>query len=149
MLLQESHGQGVAQAIKVHGQGTVLWSLLDEAAMLRTLKVPTVYIPNTKVKLLSVNSLLDVYPEETVTLHPQGATMTGVTLTEEESTSQELQAISCPPHTPTSMEETTRCPAAWPTLFQTFITPISLNTAQKELLRWCTTDWVTWASRNS
>ena len=29
--------KGVAQAIKVHGQGTVLWSVLDEAGMLRTL----------------------------------------------------------------------------------------------------------------
>ena len=26
--------KGVAQAIKVHGQGTVPWSVLDEAAML-------------------------------------------------------------------------------------------------------------------
>ena len=26
--------KGVAQAIKVHGQGTVLWSVLDEAGML-------------------------------------------------------------------------------------------------------------------
>ena len=32
--------KGVAQAIKVHGQGTVLWSVLDEAGVLRTLKVP-------------------------------------------------------------------------------------------------------------
>ena len=30
--------KGVAQAIKIHGQGTVLWSVLDEAGMLRTLK---------------------------------------------------------------------------------------------------------------
>ena len=45
---------------------------------LRTLKVPTLYIPDAKVKLLSVNSLGDVYPEETVTFHPQGTTVTGV-----------------------------------------------------------------------
>ena len=70
--------KGVAQAIKVHGQGTVLWSVLGEAGMLRILKVPALYIPDAKVKLLSFNSLGDVYPEETVTFHPQGATMTGV-----------------------------------------------------------------------
>ena len=46
--------------------------------MLRTLRVPVLYIPDAKVKLLSVNSLGDVYPEETVTFHPQGATMAGV-----------------------------------------------------------------------
>ena len=71
--------KGVAQASKVHGQGTELWSVLDEAGMLRTsIKVPALYIPDDKVKLLSVNSLGDVYPEETVTFHPQGVTMSGV-----------------------------------------------------------------------
>ena len=30
--------KGVAQAIKVHVQGTVLWGVLDEPGMLRTLK---------------------------------------------------------------------------------------------------------------
>ena len=48
----------VAQAIKVHGQGTVLWSVLDEAGMLRTLKVPALYNPDAKVKWLSVNRLM-------------------------------------------------------------------------------------------
>ena len=36
----------VAQAIKVHGQGTGLWSVLDEAGMLQTSKGPTLYIPD-------------------------------------------------------------------------------------------------------
>ena len=70
--------KGVAQAIKVHGQGTLLWSVLDEACMRRTLKVSALYIPDAKVKLLSVNSIGDVYPEEAVTFHPQGATVSGV-----------------------------------------------------------------------
>ena len=52
--------KGVAQAIKVHGQGTVLWSVLDEAGMLRTFKIPALYIPDAKVKVLSVKSLGDV-----------------------------------------------------------------------------------------
>ena len=56
----------------------MLWSVLDEAGLLGPLKVSVLYIPDAKVKLLSVNSLGDVYPEETVTFHPQGATMTGV-----------------------------------------------------------------------
>ena len=57
----------------------MLWSVLHEAGMLRTSKVPVLYIPDAKVKLLSVNSLGDVYPEETVTFHQGEATMTGVT----------------------------------------------------------------------
>ena len=69
--------KGVVQAIKVHGQGTVLWSVLDEADILRTSKVPALYIPDAKVKLL-INSLGDVFPEETATFHPEGATMTRV-----------------------------------------------------------------------
>ena len=56
----------------------MLWSVLNEAGILRTLNVPALYIPDAKVKVLSVNSLGDVYPEETVTFHPQGTTMTGV-----------------------------------------------------------------------
>ena len=36
--------KGVAQAIKVHVQGTVLWNVLYKAGMLRTLKVPALYI---------------------------------------------------------------------------------------------------------
>ena len=46
--------------------------------MLRTSKVPALYIPDAKVKLLSVNSPGDVYPEETVSFHPQEVTMSGV-----------------------------------------------------------------------
>ena len=49
--------KGVAQEIKVDGQGTVLCSVLDEAGMLRTLKVPASYLLDAKVELLSVNSL--------------------------------------------------------------------------------------------
>ena len=52
--------KGVAQAVKVHRQGTVLWCVLDEAGMLQTLKVPALYIPDGKVMLLSVNCLGDV-----------------------------------------------------------------------------------------
>ena len=56
----------------------MLLSVLDEEGMLRTSEVPALYVLDAKVKLLSVNSLGDVYPEETVTFHPQGATMSGV-----------------------------------------------------------------------
>ena len=70
--------KGVTQAIKVHGQCTVLWSVLDEAGMLRLLKVPALYIPDAKVKLLCVNSLGVVCSEESATFHPQGAAMSGV-----------------------------------------------------------------------
>ena len=44
--------KGVVQAIRAHGQGMVLWSVLDEAGMLQTLSIPVLYIPDAKVKLL-------------------------------------------------------------------------------------------------
>ena len=52
MPLQASQVKGVAQAIKVHGQGTVLWSVLDEAGMLRILKFQlcTSQMPRSIVK---------------------------------------------------------------------------------------------------
>ena len=66
--------------------------MLDEAGMLQTLANPALYIPDAKVNLLSVNSLGDVYPKETVNFHPQEATMSGVPgdPIEGESTLQEI-----------------------------------------------------------
>ena len=64
------------------------------------------YLPDAKVKLLSVNSLGDVYPEETVTFHPQGATMSGVlvTPTKGELISQETLQTTFQLHTPTNFQ---------------------------------------------
>ena len=138
--------KGVAQAIKAHGQGTVLWSVLDEAGMLRTLKVPALYIPDAKVKVLSVNSSGDVYPEETVTFHPQGATCL-VTPPEGELTSQETLQTTFQLHTPMSIKGLTKHPVTWPALSQSFITPISTSVQPKRNFYNGTTDWATWASR--
>ena len=103
--------KGVVQAIKVHGQGTVLWSVLDEAGILRTSKVPALYIADAKVKLLSVNSLGDVFPEETVTFHPEGATIQECqeTPAEDKSTLQGIQATTSQVQTPMSINENLPC----------------------------------------
>ena len=108
MPLQASQGQGSCTS----NQGR--WT-----RHICCLKVPALYIPNAKVKMISVNSLGNIYPEEIVTFHPRGATMTGVPgdPTEDESTLQEIQAIIFQPHTPMSMEGSTRHPISWPTLF--------------------------------
>ena len=78
MFLQASQGQGFCTSNQGPWTRQVLWSVLDEAGMLRTLKVPALYILDAKIKLLSVNSLRDVFPEETVTFYPQQAIMSGV-----------------------------------------------------------------------
>ena len=144
-----SQGQGVAQAIKVQEQGTVLWSVLNEPGILRTVKIPALYIPDAKVNLLSINSLGDFYPEQTVTFHPQGATMTGVPGDPKRRRINIIEAIRCQSHTPMSMEEPTRHPITWPTLCQPFITPISTSVQPKRNFYDDTTDWATWASRKS
>ena len=150
MSLQASKVKGVAQAIKVHGQGTVLWSVLDEAGILRTLKVPALCIPDAKVMLLSVNSLGDVYPEETVTFHPQGATMTGVPgdpnrrqINIARNTSNNLQTsytyeyqgtYQASPHLANSVSIIHH-------------SNLNLSPAQRNFYNG-TTDWATWASRS-
>ena len=63
--------KGVAQAIKVHGQGKVLWSVLDEAGMLQTLNVPVFYIPDAKVKLLTPLSGMSVWKTEITAISRQ------------------------------------------------------------------------------
>ena len=137
--------KGVTQAIKVHGKGTVLWSVLDEAGMLRTLKVPALYIPD----VVSMNSLGDVYPEETVTFHPQEATMTGVPgdHNQRQINITRNPSNNLPTSYPTSIKEATRHPITWPTLSQPFITPISTSVQPKRNSYDGTTDWATWASR--
>ena len=94
--------------------------MLDEAGMPRTVKVPALYIQDDKVKLLlSVNSLGDVYPEETVTFHPQGATMSGVPgyPNQGKFTSQDLYKQPSTSYT-YEYQGPTKHPITWPTLSQ-------------------------------
>ena len=45
--------QGIARGLAVKGVGHVAWSFVDNTGMLRTLKIPALYVPEAKARLLS------------------------------------------------------------------------------------------------
>ena len=63
----------------VHGDGEVLWSIVDSTGMLRHLKVKAYYVPTSRVSLLGINALLKHYPDETTTQNYDSLVLSGVT----------------------------------------------------------------------
>lgn len=57
---------GIQGQSEVTGVGKVAWSFTDHDGMLRTLLIPALLVPTSKVRLLSINSLLNTYPDETI-----------------------------------------------------------------------------------
>jgi hypothetical protein len=62
--------KGIAKGLQIKGQGKVNWAVHDQLGNLRILKVPACYVPNIKLRLLSTKSLLQTYPDETITIEP-------------------------------------------------------------------------------
>jgi Reverse transcriptase (RNA-dependent DNA polymerase)/Zinc knuckle len=61
--------QGITnQEVEVEGHGYVVWTMEDVHGMLRSLKVPCLLVPNVPQRLLSTTSLLQSYPDETISL---------------------------------------------------------------------------------
>ena len=58
--------QGLAKGLNIKGAGHVAWSFHDTNGMLRTLKLPALFVPNCPVRLLSTTSLLRTYDDEKV-----------------------------------------------------------------------------------
>ena len=71
--------KGVSYPINdVLGSGTVLWSIQDENGMLRSLRIPALYIPSATTRLLSTPSLLRIYQGETVSQTGNGMRLSGI-----------------------------------------------------------------------
>ena len=70
--------QGIAKGLSIKGEGHVAWTFLDAAGQLRTIKVPAYYVPDARVRLLSTTSLLQAYPDETITAEAHQMTLSGV-----------------------------------------------------------------------
>ncbi|KAI2495283.1 hypothetical protein MHU86_19254 [Fragilaria crotonensis] len=70
--------KGIAKGLQIKGQGEVTWAVHDQLGNLRLLKVPAFHVPNIKVRLLSTSSLLQTYPDETITIEPNRLTLSGV-----------------------------------------------------------------------
>ena len=75
--LRHNNVMGVAQGLKFSGFGEVLWSFLDEKGMLRSFKLPALYIPSTTTRLLSTTSLLQSYSGELIEQTGHGMRLSG------------------------------------------------------------------------
>lgn len=69
---------GIAKGLKVAGKGHVAWSFVDSTGMLRTLKVPALYVPGANVRLLSTTDLMKQYPDETLVMQDKRLVLSGV-----------------------------------------------------------------------
>ena len=69
--------QGITKGLKVEGRGHVMWAMRDSTGQLRLIKVPALYIPNCRARLLSTSSLLQTYPDETIVADSQKITLSG------------------------------------------------------------------------
>ena len=47
-----------ASGLKIGGVGEVVWTIMDSSGLLRSLKLPALYVPTIRVRLLSILSLL-------------------------------------------------------------------------------------------
>jgi hypothetical protein len=69
--------KGIAKALQIKGQDEGTWAVHDKLGNLQLLKVPAVHVPNIRVCLLSTMSLLQTYPDETITIELNRLTLSG------------------------------------------------------------------------
>jgi Zinc knuckle len=62
---------------RIRGVGHVAWSFEDTNGNLRTLKLPAMYVPEVKQRLLSTTCLLQAHPNESLTVLPEGMWLSG------------------------------------------------------------------------
>ena len=75
-----THFKGIAKGLQIKGQGKDTWAIHDQLGNLQLLsKVPAFHVPNFKVCLLLTTSLLQAYPDKTITIQPNRLTLSGVT----------------------------------------------------------------------
>ena len=76
--LEEIQGFANAQKQSIEGSGTVAWYVNDAKGRSRELRIPAYYIPTSRVRLLSVGTVLKRYPGEEIIIKPQGLTLSGI-----------------------------------------------------------------------
>ena len=123
----------------VCGEGYVLWSIQDEAGVLRNLKLKALWVPDCTVRLLSTESLLQQYPDESIELLPGSLRLSGV----KNDKCRNPVTVRIHPSTnlPTSVAyRYNGCVSAAKALHNIVSVVNSANTnlteAEKELLRW-------------
>jgi hypothetical protein len=69
--------RGIAKGVPIKGFGTINWRFKDTSGMLQAIKVPGYYVPEAHVRLLSMSSLLQQYPNEFITATKTGLRLSG------------------------------------------------------------------------
>ena len=131
--------QGIAKGLRIEGQGHVMWAMEDTAGGIRMIKVPAYLVSKIKVRLLSTTSLLQTYPDETITIEAHQLTLSGSN--DDDARGQVIARVNPDNNLPTSHAY---CQASIPEgleILNNTITTVSqdnanLSEAEKELLRW-------------
>ena len=137
--------QGLAKGVNVKAKGHVAWSFIDATGMLRTLKLPALYVPDSKVRLLSTSSLLKTYPGESIKLGKDRLVLSGqgskggvhrrnaIEVLIQQDSNLPMSTLFQEPTADKPERQERAFPAA-----QTVVSPFNTNLseAEKELLRW-------------
>jgi GAG-pre-integrase domain len=130
--------KGISRTVNVKGQGYASWSIEDTNGMLRTLKIPCLYVPSVPQRLLSTTSLLEQYPDEHIDICNGKLLFTG----SEDSTRGSIVAYIDPTNNlPTSDMYDHTFSHKFVDEFDALTTVVSnenynLTEPEKELLRW-------------
>ena len=141
----------LTKGVRVHSKGHLAWSFIDVEGMLRTVKTPGLYVPKSKVRLLSITALLRCYPNETISMSANELVLSGSK--EGNQKTNAIRVLVDPTNNlPTALaynlglsDLSAGYNASVPTTFDsgatTNITSVSLNNGnltepEKELLRW-------------
>ncbi|CAJ1937371.1 unnamed protein product [Cylindrotheca closterium] len=127
---------GIASRLKIEGIGHVAWSVVDTTGMLRTIKVPALYVPSATARLLSTSSLLQTYTDESISMNADHLQLSGSDKTNPVHVDHDPST-----NLPTSLAYSH---GTTPNRFDAFASIITstlesnhnLSPAEKELLRW-------------
>ena len=134
--------QGIGKGLKVERSGHVAWSFVDSLGMLRTLKIPGLYVPQAPARLLSTSALVQQYPDEHIHIDGDRLILSGAPATTEENEHRLIEVLMNPTSKlPVAMAYSSGVNQAISQAFNAAISAVShqnmnLSRAQKELLRW-------------
>lgn len=128
---------------RIRGVGHVAWSFEDTNGNLRTLKLPAMYVPEVKQRLLSTTCLLQTYPNEALTVLPEGMWLSGdgdklggiEVLTDAVTNLPTAYALSYAGDTPDNLDDPDGSSFAAPIPVASTVNA-NLSDAQRELVRW-------------
>ena len=131
--------QGIGKSVAIKGEGHVAWSFLDTAGQLRTLKVPAYYVPGATARLLGTSSLLQTYPNETITVEADHMALSAKKGTKKLGTL--IANVDPGTNLPTSLVYRYNVTVLAPQAYNVTLTEVSqanlnLTEPEKELLRW-------------